>query len=200
VPQRGINAIYKAAHLISRIEKMTDDLPTHPEMGQATLAVTYIENTGGSRNVIPDSCAFYIDRRLVLGETAESAIAAIWALVEEEGIDAEVELTEHVSRSWTGHECRTAEFYPAWLIETDHALVRETVRAVETALGFTPELRQWDFSTDGVYSQGMAGIPTLGFGPGDEQFAHTVNDQIQLDDVFKAAAVYAQLAENVLNP
>ena len=67
-------------------------------------------------------------------------------------------------------------------------------------LGFTPELRQWDFSTDGVYTQGTAGIPTLGFGPGNEQYAHTVNDQIRLEDVCKAASVYAQLAEEILKP
>lgn len=197
-PHRGDNAIYKAARLIRELETMANDLPTHPEMGKATLAVTYIENTGGSRNVIPDSCSFYIDRRLVLGETEASAIAPIQNLVERTGIEAEVGLTEHVSTSWTGYACRIPEYYPAWLISESHPLVRAAVRTVETTLGYTPELRQWDFSTDGVYTQGTAGIPTLGFGPGEEKYAHTVNDQIRLDDVFKAAAVYAQLATEVL--
>jgi putative selenium metabolism hydrolase len=197
-PHRGINAIYKAAHLIQRLEEMTADLPIHPEMGQATLAVTFIENTGGSRNVIPDSCCFYIDRRLVLGETEKSVVASIKNLVKESGIDATVELTEHVSTSWTGYECRTPEYYPAWLIEEGHPLVQATSSAVEKTLGFAPELRQWAFSTDGVYTKGTAGIPTLGFGPGDEQYAHTINDQIRLEDTFKAASVYAQLAEEIL--
>jgi len=197
-PHRGDNAIYKAARLIQQIEKMAGDLPVHDVMGQATLAVTYIENTGGSRNVIPDSCSFFIDRRLVLGETVESVLAPLQALVLASGIDADVTLTEHRSTSWTGYDCRMPEFYPAWLIDADHALVQATTQAIQKSLGFAPELRQWDFSTDGVYSQGTAHIPTLGFGPGDEQYAHTVNDQIRMEDVFKAAAVYAQLAEDVL--
>lgn len=197
-PHRGDNAIYKAARLIQQIENMAAELPAHDLMGQATLAVTYIENTGGSRNVIPDSCSFFIDRRLVLGETEESVLTPIKMLVEQSGIDADVTLTEHSSTSWTGYACRTPEYYPAWLIDEDHPLVQATVQAIRKSLDFTPELRQWDFSTDGVYSQGTAHIPTLGFGPGDEQFAHTIDDQIRIEDVFKAAAVYAQLAEDVL--
>jgi acetylornithine deacetylase/succinyl-diaminopimelate desuccinylase-like protein len=92
------------------------------------------------------------------------------------------------------------EFYPAWLIEAEHPLVNAAVTAIRDTLGQTPQLVKWDFSTDGIYSQGLAGIPTIGFGPGDERYAHTVDDQIPLDDVFKGAAVYAQLAAQVLKP
>ena len=197
-PQHGINAIYKAARLIRRIEMMADELPEHPFLGRATLAVTFIENTGGSRNVVPDSCSFYIDRRLVLGETEESVLAPLQELAREEGIDADVEVTHHASKSWTGYECHTPEFYPAWLIDEDHPLVSAAVSAVEEALGITPGVGKWDFSTDGVYSQGTAGIPTIGFGPGEEKYAHTVDEQIRLDDVAAAAEVYAQLAVNIL--
>ena len=49
-----------------------------------------------------------------------------------------------------------------------------------------------------MYSMGMAGIPTIGLGPGEERYAHTVDDQIRLDDVFKAVQVYAQLAADLL--
>ena len=199
VPQRGINAIYGAARLALGVERLARDLPADPVLGQATMAVTFIENTGGSRNVIPDSCTFYIDRRLVPGETQVGALSAVEAIIRQEGIDAQVELTEHVSTSWTGYPCRMAEYYPAWLIEREHPLVRAAVRAVERTLGFTPALNTWEFSTDGVYTQGTAGIPTVGFGPGDERFAHTIDDQIRLEDVFKAAAAYAQLATELLS-
>jgi putative selenium metabolism hydrolase len=199
-PQRGINAIYGAARLILGVEASAPQLPAHPFLGQATLAVTFIENTGGSRNVIPDSCSFYIDRRLVLRETAESALAPIQALIKAGGADAHAEITEHRSKSWTGYDCRMTEFYPAWLIEAEHPLVKAAVAAIRDSLGRAPELVKWDFSTDGIYSQGIAGIPTIGFGPGDERYAHTVDDQIRLDDVFQGAAVYAQLAAQVLRP
>jgi acetylornithine deacetylase/succinyl-diaminopimelate desuccinylase-like protein len=78
-------------------------------------------------------------------------------------------------------------------------LVKTAVSAVEQVIGRTPALMKWDFSTDGVYTQGVAGIPTIGFGPGDERFAHTIDDQIRLADVYSAAETYAGLAVRLLN-
>jgi acetylornithine deacetylase/succinyl-diaminopimelate desuccinylase-like protein len=69
---------------------------------------------------------------------------------------------------------------------------------VEDALGFVPHVGKWDFSTDGVYTAGVAGIPTIGFGPGEERYAHTVDDQIRLKDIESAAKVYAELAARML--
>lgn len=62
---------------------------------------------------------------------------------------------------------------------------------------FPPKRRNWPaawkFSTDGVYTAGAAGIPTIGFGPGEERHAHAVDEQVRLENVLSAAAVYANL-------
>ena len=50
-----------------------------------------------------------------------------------------------------------------------------------------------DFSTNGIYWAGKANIPSIGFGPGDEETAHTVMDSVRLDDVVKATEFYALL-------
>ena len=52
---------------------------------------------------------------------------------------------------------------------------------------------KWDFSTNGIYWMGKAGIPSIGFGPGDEVHAHTTLDQVPLDDVVDATRFYALL-------
>ena len=52
---------------------------------------------------------------------------------------------------------------------------------------------KWDFSTNGTYWTGKAGIPSIGFGPGNEIHAHTVIDQVPLDDVVRATEWYALL-------
>ncbi|MFH1574319.1 MAG: hypothetical protein ABIG68_10065, partial [Acidobacteriota bacterium] len=54
-----------------------------------------------------------------------------------------------------------------------------------------PRLGKWTFSTNGVATMGMAGIPTIGFGPADEVYAHTVDDQVPEAHLVKAAAFYA---------
>ncbi|MFN8564374.1 MAG: hypothetical protein U0703_22790 [Anaerolineae bacterium] len=56
-----------------------------------------------------------------------------------------------------------------------------------------PPTGKWDFSTNGIYWMGKAGFLSIGFGPGDEIHAHTVIDQVPLDDVVRATEWYALL-------
>jgi len=198
MPAQGQNAIYAAARLIFGIELLSAQLATDSFLGQGTLAVTQIESAAGSRNTIPDYCAFYIDRRLTLGETEARALAEIQSVINREQARATVEVTEYQAISYTGYRCRHKAYYPAWLIMEDHRLVRALARAAESCLGFRPPLIRWPFSTDGAYTMGVAGIPTVGFGPGQELLAHAPDEHIHLEDLYHAAAVYATLAADIL--
>jgi len=187
-PEHGRNAIYDAARLIFGVELLAPQLASDPFLGQGSIAVTQIESSAASRNAIPDTCSFYIDRRLTLGETEARALAEIQGIIAREGVEARVNVTEY----------RAKEFYPPWALDQDHPLVQATTRAIRETLGYRPRIGQWAFSTDGVYTMGRANIPTVGFGPGEERFAHTVDDQIRLADVVAAARVYARLAVELL--
>lgn len=197
-PGRGRNAIYDAARLIFGVELLAPQLASDPFLGQGSIAVTQIESSAASRNAIPDTCTFYIDRRLTLGETEAKALAEIQGTIAREGVEASVKVTEYRATSYTGYECRAKEFYLPWALDQDHPLVKATSKAIRETLGYWPKVGQWAFSTDGVYTMGRANIPTVGFGPGEERFAHTVDDQIRLDDVVAAARVYARLAVEIL--
>ena len=197
-PERGKNAIYEAAKLVFGVELLALQLPRDPLLGQGSIAVTQIESAAASRNAIPDMCTLYIDRRLTLGETEAKALAEIESIIVREGVRAQVEVSEYRATSYTGYRCQAKEFYPPWALDEDHPLVQATARAIRKTLGYRPRMGTWAFSTDGVYTMGVAGIPTVGFGPGEERFAHTVDDQIRLADVFAAARVYAQLAVEIL--
>lgn len=197
-PHLGENAIYGAARIIFGLELLADQLTDDRLLGRGSLAVTQIESTAGSRNAVPDRCAFYIDRRLTLGETEAKALAEVQSVILRESLRAEVEVTEYRATSYTGYEIRHRVYYPAWAMEEDHPLVQATVRTVRNTLGYVPRVQEWVFSTDGVYTMGVASIPTVGFGPGEERYAHTSEEQVRLDDVAAAARVYAQLAVDLL--
>ena len=197
-PEQGENAIYAAARIIFGLELLSTQLANDPVLGRGSLAVTRIENTGGSLNAIPDSCTLFIDRRLTLGETEAIALSEIKNVILRERLPASVEVTAYTGTSYTGYPCHYREYYPAWVLDEDHLLLRAASRAVRETLGYRPQVGQWAFSTDGAYTMGIAGIPTIGFGPGQERHAHTAEDQVRLANVCDAARVYARLAVEVL--
>jgi putative selenium metabolism hydrolase len=197
-PSLGSNAIHSAARLIFGIELLAPRLATDPFLGQGTLAVTEIESEAASRNAVPDCCNFYIDRRLTLGETERKAVAEIQNIINTEEMDAQVEVTRYRATSYTGYECQSRNAFPAWVMPEDHPLVRATVRSIRETLGYRPRLGRWPFGTDGSYTAGMANIPTVGFGPGEERYAHTLEEQIRLNDVVDAARVFSRIAIELL--
>ncbi|MBN1934888.1 MAG: YgeY family selenium metabolism-linked hydrolase [Anaerolineae bacterium] len=196
-PHLGDNAIYAAARLVFGVEMLSTQLAEDKFLGAGTLAITHIENMAGSRNVVPDTCTFYIDRRLTIGETEAKAMAEVQSVLLREAVNARAEVSEYTWTSYTGYQARMRAYYPAWTLDRDHPLVQNVSRAIRAELGYRPAIGKWDFSTDGTYTMGVAGIPTVGFGPGEEKYAHTVDDQIRLGDVERAAQAYARIATEI---
>jgi acetylornithine deacetylase/succinyl-diaminopimelate desuccinylase-like protein len=104
---------------------------------------------------------------------------------------ASVTVLDYARPSYTGLTYPTRKYYPTWLLDEDHPAVNAAVRAAERVLGSTPIVGKWMFSTNGVATCGMFGIPTVGFGPGNEVHAHTPEDQCPVEHLTKAARFYA---------
>jgi putative selenium metabolism hydrolase len=199
-PSQGLNAIHTAARLVFGVELLAPHLLDDAFLGQGTLTVTDIECAGGSRNALPSRCSFYIDRRLTVGETEERALTEIEGIISREGAHADVAVAEQEMASYTGYRCQARSVHPAWIMPEGHPLLRQASRAIEGALGYRPKIGRWNFSTDGAYTMGVAGIPTIGFGPGDEKYAHTTEDQVPVADLVRAAQGYAAIAAEILRP
>ena len=197
-PERGVNAIYEVARFVFGMQLLAPQLPNDSFLGRGTIAATGVRSEAGSHNVIPDCCVTHIDRRLTIGETETKALTEIRRILTREAIQAEVRVPFYRSISYTGFEAEGRKVFPYWITPDDDPLLRQTAATIENVLGYLPRLGRWDFSTDGVYTMGVAGIPTIGFGPGEERHTHTVEDQVRLADVYAAAQVYAQLALRML--
>jgi putative selenium metabolism hydrolase len=198
IPQGGVNAIAHAARLVFNIDLLAPQLLSDPILGQGTVAVTHIASSAGSLNSIPDACTLVVDRRLTLGETEARAIAEIQQLVRREQLQASIATLNYEITTYTGQVITGRKYYPPWLLPENTVLARRAARAIERVLGVPPRFGAWPFSTDGAYTLGAAGIPTVGFGPGDERRAHAPDEQVRLADVALAAQGYAQLAAEIL--
>jgi acetylornithine deacetylase/succinyl-diaminopimelate desuccinylase-like protein len=54
-------------------------------------------------------------------------------------------------------------------------------------------VNKWTFSTNGVAISGRHGIPCIGFGPGNEVYAHAPNEAVPVEHLERAAAFYTLL-------
>ncbi len=188
----GDNAIYNLLPVIAGIRDLEPKLGDHPFLGHGKITVSDMVVKTPSINAVPDEAIIYIDRRMTFGETKEEAIAQVEALIPAElKSKVKVEPLFYDEPSYTGFVFPVDKYFPAWALEEEHALVRAGLE-VRTQIGL-PEgaSGKWNFSTNGIYWAGKAGIPSIGFGPGDEETAHTVKDSVSLDDVVKATEFYA---------
>ncbi len=198
LPHEAVNAISAAARLIFGIELLGLQLHTDPQMGAGSIAVTQIRSNAGSLNSIPDLCELIIDRRLTLGETEARAVAELQSIINRERIKADVSTLTYDIVTYTGYARSGRKYFAPWLVSEDDPFVRKAARGLERVLGARPRMGIWPFSTDGAYTMGTCGIPTIGFGPGDEKLAHTADEHIRISDIALAAAGYAQLAYELL--
>jgi putative selenium metabolism hydrolase len=187
-PERGENPIYKATHIIQQVEALNARLRHDPFLGKGTVAVTDIRALTPSQCAVPSSCTFHLDRRLTTGETKESAMAEIRALPAFKNAGVEV-LKYHV-KSWTGLEFGMEKYYPTWKLEERHPLVQSGVETYRSLFGRDPVVDKWVFSTNGVGSMGIMKVPTIGFGPGEEDNAHSALERVPIAHLVTATQFY----------
>ncbi|MDL1910968.1 YgeY family selenium metabolism-linked hydrolase [Chloroflexi bacterium CFX6] len=199
----GDNAVYKMAAVITQIRELDRrfrlGMGSHPVQGRPSVAVTDVKVRTASLNAVPDQFTIFLDRRITSNEPREEVIAQIRGLIPDY-LQEEIRVEElfYNEPSYTGFVFPVSKYYPAWLLDDAHPLTQAGQATVEALWGEERPLGTWDFSTNGTYWAGKAGIPSIGFGPGDEKTAHTSHEHVSLDEVVAATEFYA-LFPNILS-
>ena len=191
-PERGVNAIYPAARTSLEIEKLHERLADDPFLGKGSVTVSEFRSGSPSLCAVADTARLHLDRRLTAGETKDSAVAEVRAVVADP--DAVVEVLYYDGKAYTGLEYGMEKYYPTWTIPADHAAVKAGVTATADLFGEAAPVGRWVFSTNGVTINGLHGIPVIGYGPGNEVLAHAPNEMVPVDHLVKASAFYALYA------
>jgi len=191
-PERGKNAIYMAARAALEIEKLNNRLPTDEFLGKGSVCISEIISGSPSLCAVADYARIHLDRRLTWGETKLSAVKEIEEIIKD--MDAKVEVLYYDGIAFTGKHFGMEKYYPTWKIPAEHIAVTTGEIAFNDLFDKKPLVDKWTFSTNGIALNGMYGVPTIGFGPGNEVMAHAPDEKVAINDLVAASAFYAMYA------
>jgi putative selenium metabolism hydrolase len=191
-PERGKNAIYMASKIALEIEKLNERLAYDEFLGKGSVTISEFVSGSPSLCAVADFARIHLDRRLTWGETKESAVKEIEELIK--GMNAKVEVLDYSETAYTGLTYGMEKYYPTWKIPVDHDIVKVGLKSFNNLFGKKPKVDKWTFSTNGIATNGIYGIPTIGFGPGNEVLAHAPNEKVAVSDLVTASAFYAAFA------
>lgn len=190
-PEKGVNAVYEMAEIITRVDALNKAL--RAKEGGGTIVLSDISCVSASLNAVPSECEIYLDRRLRLGETVDQVKEELDQLIA--GKRASWEPGTLRRTSWTGKELVYEPAHEPWKIGMDSVLTQKCNEAYETVFGEAPQKYDfWDFGTNAVVPVSM-GVPTIGFGPGEYKLAHMRNECCAVEKVKEACQFYTQLID-----
>lgn len=182
-PREGRDAIVRMGRVLTRLEQLDRALqsrPPHPIMGTASLHASTIQG-GREWSIYPDRCVLQMERRMVSGESPDSAEREVIALLDalrrdDPEFDASVRLV--FSRS-------------SYETPANHRLTN-LLGALAGKRGIRADSVGMSFWTDAAIL-GDAGIPSVLFGPGGAGL-HSVEEYVNVEDVLACRDVLADLA------
>ena len=192
----GDNAVTKMMPVVKAISTLEETFTPDDFLGLGRITVTKISSVSPSNNAVPDECTIFIDRRITFGETKEIVREQLNAIIPEETKeDFEMHGLTYTDPSHTGEVYEYEQYFPSWAYPEDHPFVQAGIETMKALWNSEDPFGQgkWDFSTNGNYWAGKLGIPSIGFGPGNEIYAHAVNEHVPLADVVAATKFYALL-------
>ncbi len=176
MPERGVNAIYKAARAVTRLEQLQFDVTPHPVLGAPTLNVGTIGG-GLNFNSVPDAATIGIDIRTIPAQAHATVIA--W-LAEYLGDEVTLEPVNDSPGIWT-------DPFDPW--------VRQVFDIVTPVLGAPPEVRAAPYGTDAsALTPASLGAPTVILGPGELALAHQTDEYCLTERVEQAVHMYIEIA------
>ncbi len=189
-PQAGINALEKMSALVLALGEYKEILSrrkfTTPEGKDMTptlnLGGVFASGEGGKINTVPAAASFSIDRRVLPDETVAPAERDLRAFLKQAAAKIpQCRIT--IEKVSDNHSCYRDPATPfAAALRASVARVRRKPAKFTVSTGFN----------DMHFFANVRRIPTLGYGPGGENY-HAVDERAKVKDLVEAATIYTDL-------
>ena len=175
MPEKGVNAVYKAAHAVTCLEHFHFRNQPHSMMGQGTLNVGTIAG-GLNINSVPDEARIGIDMRTVPTQRHGDIRTDL-----EQALGPEVEL-------------KTLLDVESVYTEPQQAWVQEVFDVMQPILGARPEPRTATYFTDAaVLTPAYGNPPTIILGPGEPHMAHQTDEYCSTERTRQSTVAFVDL-------
>ena len=175
MPERGDNAVYKAARAVTALEHFHFDNPPHALMGQATLNVGTVHG-GLNINSVPDEATIAIDIRSVPTSRHDDIRRA---LQERLGSDVELETIVDLDSIFS---------------EPDNPWIQQLFDITQPYLGKRPDPQVATYFTDAAaLNPAYGNPPTVILGPGEPHMAPQTDEYCVIEHVENSVALYEEI-------
>jgi acetylornithine deacetylase len=188
----GVSAIEKFLPILQALTELegSRNAVVDPLMSRWPIAYPLSIGTvraGDWASTVPDLLVAEGRLGVALDESMDAARAALESAVAQ-ACDSDAWLRDHpVSVEWWGGQFASGR-------TADDAPIVSLVRDAHTrATGRTPSTYGGPYGSDLRLLTGIAGIPTVQYGPGDTIVAHAPNEFVAIDDVVTCASVIADV-------
>lgn len=147
--------------------------------------------------IVPNKAVVVYDRRLVPGETTQSALDEIRAIVdqlktEDPEFDAEISVSRNYRQAYTGIGEEIDSQKDVWIIDREYPFIRACREGLEE-VGEPIKFAYWSFSTDTPQLGTIMKKTVIGYGPGQEYLIHTPQEKVRLDFLRRSLGGYVAM-------
>ena len=186
-PDLGVDAIAKMGRVLVAIEELDLRLrgdPTHALLGSGSVHASLVEG-GQEYSSYPARCVLQAERRTIPGESVESVVGEIQAIVAEAAM---------VDPDFSGTVRSLASREPLG-VEEDAEVVTALRRCATSALGSEPDVVGAAWWAESALLA-AAGIPTVVFGPRGGG-AHSEVEWVDVASLEQCVEIYVRVATEI---
>jgi hypothetical protein len=192
---RGVNMLSTMFPLIHELENLSHHLPFNQSMGGSSLRIKDVHFCGTQPQSDQNEFKVTVDRSFLQEEQVDNIlerakIIAQAAYHEEPSAVVQTAVATEQIVTCAGTKVISDKEIKPWAIDTTNPFILKAYQAL-TDNGFPVRMGYWKHAiTGGSYTYGELGIPTFGFGPGNE----TLHEGPVTDELFTAIkkAVFGQ--------